>query len=53
MIRVKGEATTSLMQGEGGYNAIRGHGGMTARVVSGGVVAVGDVVRVEFARTVL
>lgn len=33
--------------GPGGFNAMRGHGGITATVIAGGAIAIGEAVAVE------
>lgn len=33
--------------GDGGYNAVRGHGGITAKVVQGGDMCIGDAVQIQ------
>ena len=38
-------AKMDVALGEGGFHAMRGHGGITARVIEGGEIRIGDAVR--------
>lgn len=54
LLETSGEcAPCNLMQetlGPGGYNAVRGRGGITARVVEGGTIYVGDAIEAQLAK---